>query len=87
MSYSCVKFFEDGIKKIMTVPSNWVMGDNVYWPKKNVNRHHKSCADPQEDWLEIEIYKEVYRGIYLNRVFLNKIPLSLPLATIISTNY
>ena len=69
MSYSCVKFFEHGKKKMMTVPSNWVMGDHVYWPNKNEKRCYVSCASPQEDWLEIKIHKEVYRGIFLKRLY------------------
>ena len=62
MSYSCVKFLEHGKKRIMTVPSNWIVGESAYWLRKNKTRSFEKCLDPCEDWTEVPIYKEVFRG-------------------------
>jgi hypothetical protein len=64
MTYSCVKFIENGAKKIMTVPSNWVSGNTVSWPPNRTNekKHYKRCSDPEEDWLVFEITREIFRG-------------------------
>lgn len=64
MSHSCVKFIENNTQKMMSVPSNWVIGKNVYWPKNNQKRHFDACSDPHENWTEIPIQKKIFRGIY-----------------------
>ena len=64
--YSCVKLIEDGQKKIMTVPTKWVMEGVLYWPQNKFleGKLFKSCADPQEDWLQIQIENELFQGLF-----------------------
>ena len=64
--YSCVKLIEDGQKKIMTVPTKWVMEGVLYWPQNKFleGKLFKSYTDPQEDWLQIQIENELFQGLF-----------------------
>lgn len=64
MSYSSIKLVENNVKKMMTVPSKWVMGDRCYFPRNKFLERKLSqmCADPEENWKEIAIEKELLRN-------------------------
>ena len=64
MSYSAIKLRENNKKKMMTVPSKWVMGDRCYFPRNKFmeKKLSKQCVDPNENWKEIIIEKELLRN-------------------------
>ena len=64
MSHTCVLFKENGKKKMMTVPSNWVIGKELYWPPQRFleKKLYVERADPEETWRSIPILKEVFQG-------------------------
>ena len=67
--YSAVKLTENNKKKIMSVPSKWVLGDKCYFPRNKFMELKLSMinADPKEDWKEIPIENELLRHrMYLN---------------------
>uniref|UniRef100_A0A7M5XBL4 Uncharacterized protein n=1 Tax=Clytia hemisphaerica TaxID=252671 RepID=A0A7M5XBL4_9CNID len=61
--YSSVKLTENRVKKLLTVPSKWVMGKNLYYPKDKFSelKLSRQLADPQADWKEIPIEQELIR--------------------------
>lgn len=63
--FSCIKFKEHGKKRIMTVPSNWIVGESLCWPQnsQNVGLLFKKQANPQENWKRIQISKNLFQGI------------------------
>ena len=65
--FSSIKFKENGKKRIMTVPSNWIVGDSLCWPNNNkqVNTLFRKMADPQDSWKQIQITRQLYEGIIL----------------------
>ena len=62
--YSAVKLTENNTKKIMSVPSKWVMGEMCYFPKNKYMelKFANQNVDPKEDWKEIPIEKELLRN-------------------------
>jgi len=67
MSYSVIKYVENGRKCQSVVPSNWVIGKNLYWPRRasEEQRFYKICKDPEADWQEYVIEKELISRKYI----------------------
>eukprot|EP00111_Clytia_hemisphaerica_P011520 TCONS_00033814-protein len=61
--YSSVKLTENNVKKLITVPSKWVIGKCLYYPKDKFMERKlaKNLADPEESWREIPIEQEMLR--------------------------
>jgi hypothetical protein len=39
------------------VPSNWICGSVVKWPRKNAKSASQDMAKPTDDWKEFELIK------------------------------
>ena len=67
MSYSVIKYIENGRKCQSVVPSNWIVGKNLYWPRRasEEQRFYKICKDPEADWQEYAIEKELISCKYI----------------------
>jgi len=63
--FSSVKFKENGKKRIMTVPSKWIVGDNLCWPNNNnqVSTLFRQMADPKDSWKQIQITRQLYQVV------------------------
>uniref|UniRef100_A0A7M5X7K9 Uncharacterized protein n=1 Tax=Clytia hemisphaerica TaxID=252671 RepID=A0A7M5X7K9_9CNID len=61
--YSSIKLTEKNRKKLITVPSKWVMGDVLYYPPNKFmeKKLAMELADPTEKWKEIPIELELLR--------------------------
>jgi len=48
----------------MTVPSKWIVGDNLCWPNNNnqVSTLFRQMADPKDSWKQIQITRQLYQG-------------------------
>ena len=38
-----------------TLPSNWVKGNKVFWPNKNVESSLKKMSNPTDDWYQFKL--------------------------------
>ena len=57
--WSRVIWREDSKKPFIedVVPDNWIKGDILFFPKKNVQFLLNNCKEPTENWLQFPIAK------------------------------